>query len=205
MRVSVTLLDSYRYWQHGDFFTEDAEAKAYDELVRRIQGERLPRTEDMERGIAWHAIAEQPAKYYEGNVYRCDGFDFDVDAANAVLIDLPPDRVCEVKMVEDICGVTLVGVADYMHGLTAGDLKLTRKVTPDKYADSLQWRAYLMMMRGASFRYHVAQPRVNREGVITLADYKTFPFYRTAETDDDVRRAVLEFAEFAAAVPGCAL
>ena len=87
MRVSVTLLDSYRYWKHGEFFTEEQERKSYEELVGRIRGEPFVRNEAMERGVAWHSVCETPAEYRQGPVYRCDGFDFDIDSADEILLD----------------------------------------------------------------------------------------------------------------------
>ena len=200
MRVSVTLLDSFRYWKQNEFWTEEAEQKALEELIARIRGEKLPQTDAMLRGIAWHKIAEDPHKYYDPSqdVYGCEGWTFNAADAGVILMDLPAERVCEVKMEIDVGPVQLVGIADYIDGCNAGDLKLSKKVEPDKYGESLQWMAYLRMMDGKGFRYHVAQPRTDRKtGAIKLADYKAFPFYRSPHTDAKVEEWCHEFYTFA--------
>lgn len=199
-RTAVTLLDSYRYYRDAEFYTEESEQRALDELVMRIRGERIPPTDVMLRGIAWHKVCEEPREHYDPDrdVYEADGFVFDAVTAGIILMDLPSDRVCEVKMTLEVGPLLLSGIADYIDGNIGGDYKLTKKVEPDKYADSCQWKAYLRMIDGKMFRYHVAQPRENRKtGVITLNDYKTFTFYRTPETDAQLERLCYDFWEFA--------
>jgi len=201
MRVSVTLLDSFLYWKYGEFFTEDAERKSYNELVSRIKGERTPQTEAMVRSIAFHKICEKPALYVDGAVFECDGWVFDWKSTQEFIEKLPEDRVTEVKMVEEVRGHTLVGKADYLRGVCAGDYKLSKKVTPDKYADSIQWKAYCLLSGVKKFTYHVAQPRENRKtGVVSLHDAKEFTYYPTHATDHQVLSTIDEFAEFAEAI-----
>ncbi len=200
VRLSVTLLDSFRYWREQEYFTEEAELRSYDELVARIMGERPEPNEAMLRGTAFHDIMEHPRERYHADrdTYESDGFIFDTEAVNQILLSLPPDRVCEVKMEQQIGDVTLVGIADYMYGCEAGDYKLPKKVHVDKYAESIQWMAYLMMMDGEAFKYHAAAPWSRRgSDVIYLRDYSVFPFYRAKETDQRVIKLVEQFVEFA--------
>lgn len=196
MRISVTLLDSFRYWRTEEFYTEEAEEQSYLELCARIRGEPPPQSEDMLRSIAFHKICEDPDEYKEGALYRCDGWEFDGISTGQFLLELPRDRVTEVKIEQEIAAHTLVGKADYMDGVWAGDQKLTKKVTPDKYGDSIQWMAYLMLADLEAFRYHCAQPRMYK-GVVHLKDYAMFPFYRSKNTDERVIRLVEEFGDFA--------
>jgi hypothetical protein len=199
-RTSVTLLDSYRYYRDAEFHTEESEQRALDELILRIHGERIPPNEAMMRGTAWHKVLEEPHEHYDADndLYVADGFAFDAVTTGVILMDLPSGRVPEVKMTLEVGPLLLVGIADYLDGTIGGDFKLTKKVEPDKYKDSCQWKAYLRMMDGRLFRYHVAQPRANRKtGVITLHDYKTFTFYRTPETDIQLERLCYDFWAFA--------
>ena len=203
MRVSVTLLDAYRYWRDSTFYTEESEQQSLDELIMRIRGEKPPQTDKMLRGIAFHEVMEHPHECYDDQIdaYESDGWIFSGPEIGMILMALPDHRVCEVKLEQDIGPVTLVGITDYMDGMDQGELKLTSKSAaswPDYFGDSFQWRAYLKMGDCSRMTYHVARPLTNRKtGLIKPVDYTTFTLYRTQDTDIAVERLVHEFYEFA--------
>jgi hypothetical protein len=174
VRTAVTLLDSFRYYRDAEFYTSEAEDRSLAELIMRIRGERTPQTDVMLRGIAWHDVCEHPDETYDANTdtYASQGYEFEAASAGAILMDLPPDRVCEVKMVETIGPLQVSGIADYLDGVVGGDMKLSKKVEPD------------------------AQPR-ERKGIVSLHDYKVFTFYRDEKTDRDVEELCEHFYEFA--------
>jgi hypothetical protein len=198
VRTAVTLLDSFRYYRDAEFYTSEAEDRSLAELILRIRGERTPQTDVMLRGIAWHDVCEHPDETYDANTdtYASQGYEFEAASAGAILMDLPPDRVCEVKMVETIGPLQVSGIADYLDGVVGGDMKLSKKVEPDKYFESVQWKAYCHLADLEMFRYHVAQPR-ERKGIVSLHDYKVFTFYRDEKTDRDVEELCEHFYEFA--------
>ena len=198
MRAAVTLLDAFRYYRDSEFHTDETEERSLAELIMRIRGERTPQTDAMLRGIAWHDVCERPTERYmqSTDTYVSGGYEFEAASAGVILMDLPADRVCEVKMVEDIGPITVSGIADYLDGVVGGDMKLTKKVEPDKFHDSIQWKAYCRIADLEMFRYHVAQPR-ERNDIVTLHDYKVFTFYRSEKTDRDVEEICEHFYEFA--------
>lgn len=188
MRISVTDLESYRYYR-------DSDEMALEDFLRRMRREEPP-TEQMMAGRALHSILED-AKPGSVDAAKRDGFDFLFDAECHVPLTPIRELKGEMEIQTPIGLVTLVGVVD---GLEAGiaDHKLTARFDAERYGDSYQWRCYLVMFGGHQFIYNVFVGREVEPRVWAITEFHRFPVYAYPEMRDDVEREVGEFAAFLA-------
>lgn len=189
MRLSVTELDAFRRYR-------DNEDVDLDALLRQLRREEPP-TRPMLAGKALHYVLEH-ATPGALETAEHDGFKFRF----ALDCDLPLPSVRELKgehLIPTSEGaVTLVGVVD---GLDVGvrDYKLTSRFDPERYADSYQWRCYLMMFGAPMFQYDVFVAQEDEEaGEYVVRDYHPMRFYAYPGMFEDVIREVDEFAGFVA-------
>lgn len=204
IRLSVTDLESFRYWKAD----EDASAEA---LVARLKHAEPP-TPQMAAGKAFAKLFEN-AKPGELFSAEADGWSFDFSRVDA---ELPQAAHREVKGELEIATpsgpVVLVGKVDGFDGLTVRDQKLTEKWDAERYTDSLQWRAYLLMFGARAFTYDVFLAKYdlddgrrgsrgfdNEEGPppanwVEIREYHPVTFYAYPGLREDVERAVAELA-----------
>lgn len=185
IRISVTDLESYRYWR-------SSEDSTLEDLIARLM-KRDPPTPQMEAGRAFARLFEQA----EDGAYDAadmDGwrFRFDLDAH----IELPPVRELKAESLFNTPSgpVTLVGKVDSLDGLTVHDQKLSERFEAERYVDSLQWRSYLVMFGAREFVYDVFLGRYDGMHV-TVYDYHALHFHAYPNMKRDVERAVNELAE----------
>lgn len=185
IRLSVTMLDSYLYFLRN-------EEMEFDALLRRLRGEE-PASPQMLAGHAFHSLLENAASGALDHA-SVDGFEF-VFALDAE-IALPNIRELKAeKLIETPSGpVTLVGKVDALDGITVRDYKLTERFDAERYVDSFQWRAYLMMFGAQRFVYDVFQCRYEAQRV-TVYDYQALPFCAYPGMERDVTDAVAALAE----------
>jgi hypothetical protein len=190
IRLSVTDLESYRWWK-------DREDSDLSTLLAQLAHTDTP-TPAMEAGRAFAKLFETAQ---HGEIFSCSvdgwGFTFDLDEEIAI-----PD-VRELKA-EQIFNtphgpVTLVGKVDGFDG-TVYDQKLTERFDIEgKYTDSLQWRAYLVMFDAQRFLYDVfVGRRDDARKDVTIYEYHRVPFYAYPSMRADVERAVCELAAIVA-------
>lgn len=186
LRISVSDLESFRYWQAN-------EDLGIAFLISRLKHEDPP-TPAMEAGRAFAKMFERcsPGNLDEVTV---DGWTFDFSALNQA-IAVPEVRELKAEEVFQTPSgpVTLVGMVDGLDGTTVHDQKLTERWDAERYLDSLQWRAYLVMFKATRFIYDVFQGRYDGQRV-TIYGYEAMPFYAYPGIRDDVQRAVNELAE----------
>jgi hypothetical protein len=190
LRISVSDLDSYRYWK-------GAEDQDLEVLLGRLRGDEPP-SPQMAAGQAFHKLMEE-AKEGEILGRDVDGwkirFSLDID----IELALPPIRELKTECpLETPSGrILLVGKVDAMDGLTVRDYKLTERFDAERYVDSLQWRAYLMMFGGNRFIYDVFQAGY-ADDLVTIYDYHALSFYPYPNMEKDVLREVHALAEIVA-------
>ena len=189
IRLSVSDLESYRYWKER----EDSTVK---DLLARL-AHTSPPTPQMEAGRALARVFER-ANGDDLHIITVDGWTFDFTQLDATL-DLAPIREIKAEIeIETPSGpVTLVGKADGLHGLRVRDQKLTERYEAERYLDSLQWRAYLTMFGAREFIYDVFVGRYSGN-LVTIYDYERLPFHAYPNMRADVERAVCELAEVVA-------
>ena len=104
-------------------------------------------------------------------------------------------------------GGVLSGRPDAVRGRQVIDYKTTKRIDLERYADSLQWRCYLMMLPWAdTFRYEVfrigrvtqtKRPERGHSGqIVTIDGHSRLDLNRYDGLEQDVRNAVYEYAEF---------
>lgn len=185
IRISVTDLESYRYWKADEDST-------LEDLLIRLRHEEPP-TPAMRAGRAFARLFEEAGPGLL-SVVDVDGWRFDFSRMEGE-IALPAVREIKAEMrVDTPAGqVTLVGQTDGLDGTVVHDQKLTERWDAEKYIDSLQWRAYLVMFGATAFVYDVFQARY-QERHVTVLDYHPMTFYAYPTIRVDVERAVSELA-----------
>lgn len=190
MRLSVTLLDQYRYFRANEWAD-------YDKLIESVQGKFEP-TPAMRAGTALHHVFE--TRQFSAH---CDGepFWFDpesVDRAFGKYWEWPAihEARAEVEIDTELGPVTLSGQADALIGNTALELKSSDK-TPnlDRHMDSLQWRAYCLAFEIRRVDYILAQIK-EKDGVWSVVDCQELPLYPYPDLKSDLERWTNDFVVF---------
>lgn len=189
IRISVTDLDGYLYWLAS-------ETSELDELIARLRGQEEP-SPQMLAGRAFHRLFENAQGGGEIGKACIDGwrFEFALDKEIAVpdIRELKGEMVIPTKAGP----VTLVGKVDALHGATVIDYKLTERFDAERYADSYQWRAYLLMFGARRFDYEVFQCRYDDNDVV-IYDHHPMSFYAYDGMRRDVESLVADLADIVA-------
>jgi hypothetical protein len=203
IRLSVSDLETYRYWK-------DAEDSTLDDLVARLTRKEPP-TPQMEAGAAFAKLMEH-ASGRSLDVEEVDGWVFSFDLEGEIALAPVRELKAEVVFETPSGPVTLVGKVDGIDG-KIHDQKLTESFDAERYLDSLQWRAYLVMFGAREFVYDVFRAKYEREpghtdedgkyikgpikqpGEITITEYHPVSFYAYPNIRADVEAAVRELAE----------
>lgn len=201
LRISVSDLETYRYWK-------DDEDGTLDELVARLT-KKEPPTPQMQAGNAFAKVMERAKTGSVLDVAAMDGWEFHFEVETEIA--LPPVRELKAEVVFDTPSgpVTLVGKVDGIDG-EIHDQKLTEKFDAERYLDSLQWRCYLVMFNAQSFVYDVFRAKYERDkgstddegeytkgeptGKITVTEYHPVRFYTYPDIRADVQQALNELA-----------
>ncbi len=189
IRMSVSDLESYRYWR-------DNEDSTMEQLVARLRHTE-PATPAMAAGSALAKLFELHAGS-DVDVETVDGWTFDFSAMEGTM---PLAAVREIKaevLFDTPRGmVTLVGKVDGLAGRQVRDQKLTERWDAERYLDSLQWRAYLVMFGGTEFVYDVFQRgklKNDDDRYVEVRSYNPMTFYTYPNVVHDVQEAVNELA-----------
>jgi hypothetical protein len=186
MRIAVTALETWRYWKASEDST-------VDELIAKLTYAEPP-TPQMAAGAAFAKLMEH-ARDRALHDEEQDGwsFYFDLDGELA----LPAVRELKGEMtLETPSGlVTLVGKVDGYDGKVY-DQKLSERIDAERYFDSLQWRAYLLMFGAREFVYDLFHAKYESEGQrVTVGEHQRLSFFAYPNMRQDVERAVAELAD----------
>jgi hypothetical protein len=189
LRISVSDLESYRYWK-------DSEESDLDQLVARLL-HKDPPTPQMGAGKALARLFEhaQAGAFVDESV---DGWNFHFQLDGELRLPVVSELKAEEVFETPSGPVTLVGMVDGLDGRTVHDQKLSEKFDAERYVDSLQWRAYLAMFGAREFVYDVFVGRYGKdeeEGHVTIYDYHRLQFFAYPNMRADVEKAVNELAE----------
>ena len=112
-------------------------------------------------------------------------------------LNLPQTRElkAEVLIPTQYGDVELVGRVDAIDG-AVHDFKLTERFDAERYAHSLQWRAYLMMFGAQKFVYHVFEGRQESGGLWCINNYHDLTFWSYPDMAEEVRLEVEALAGF---------
>ena len=147
IRLSVSDLETFRYWKDND---EPVEA-----LIAQLRGQAEP-SHEMQASRAFHQLLEtiEPGAEID-RMQHPDGWLFEFDLDCDLFVPKVRELKAEVPWKTPSGPVTLVGKVDHMSGLTVADYKLSERFEAERYTDSFQWRAYLAMFKCRRFVYHV--------------------------------------------------
>lgn len=172
-----------------------------DDFLAYMRRQSAP-TDDMAAGSAFHALlenAEVGQEFDDIEGVESDGFRFFFDALDAELA-LPPLREESVERIYQTPSgpVLLRGKVDGFEPRTVLDYKLTfGQFDAERYADSLQWRAYLDMTSEPRFRHVVFEGKRIERGV-WIRGVHDFEQWAYADMGAEVLRRVSELAAFVA-------
>jgi len=188
MRISVTDLDQLAYYRQS----EDMELQ---EIIDRLERKDFVKSRAMQVGTAWHSVLET-AIYGDLISIERDGVRFAVKFDTA--LELP--ELAEVKgeksYVIDGMDVVLSGRVDCLTGLLIQDHKATGRPDPERYFESMQWRAYLTIFGADVFEYFLWHVDADKDPVPVL-DLHRFKLYRYPDMESDLHYAVSDFVSFA--------
>lgn len=114
-----------------------------------------------------------------------------------IALNLPQTRElkAEVLIPTRYGEVELVGKVDAIDG-AVHDFKLSERFDAERYAHSLQWRAYLSMFGAQKFVYHVFEGRQEKGGLWCIYTYHDLTFWGYPAMAEDVRQEVEALAGF---------
>lgn len=180
LRISPSLVDSFRYYRDTEFDSAEAQEAKLDELRAQIRGEKREPSEVMLRGRAWHEAVQTGLS----EVVLEDGgasYRFDPRAVQAVWDNRPADSFAEVSGTLELpeIGVVMHLRTDGLVGNEIHEDKTTSRIDADRYVNTCQWRAYLEAFECALVVYHVVRlGKPRNSDVWEVKDYLPFRQYR---------------------------
>lgn len=185
--VHVSELETVRYWR-------DREDTTIGMLISDLREGKTP-TRQMEAGKAFAKMWEH-ATESDLDVFSVDGWTFRFDGNMCAPVPSVRELQGELLFMTPHGPITLVGHCDGLDGREVRDQKLTEKWDAERYVDSLQWRAYLVMFDADRFVYDVFVGRYDSKGAptVTITEYHPVSFFTYPQLADDVQRAVDELA-----------
>ena len=194
IRLRVSNLDAWVRFKEPEREEYDV---SVEDFIAQLKRESEP-NDTMRAGTAFHSVLEglKAGDELGADGIEVDGFTFRITADEA--IHLPDTRECETpeRIFHTWVGpVSLQGRLDGWDGFTVYDHKLTGKFDAERYGDSMQWRAYLLLTGARRFRYYVYEQKT-KDRDVTIHDIHTLTFWAYPEMEEDVSRRVCELTEF---------
>lgn len=175
-RISVTTLESFRRYVE-EVSSWDTEEKFIESLSGEFKG-----NDKTEFGTAYHSLIEGDWKTYDKNddSLEVGDFIFSWDQAEPGLLY----KKAHLNMVHEMVvsktfetkrgPIQVSGRVDGIEGISIRDIKTKFRAPKDQeYIDSLQWKAYLIMMELDIFYYDIFE--VKRFDTLPIQKPYTFP------------------------------
>lgn len=199
VRLSVTMLDTFV----SGMDNQDMSAL---QLAERLFMPLVDVPLAMRAGTALHACLEHATDADDLALSLTEGWDKFVFLLPDDLegtVELGHTREHKSVMPLPELDAQLVGKYDALTGSHVIDHKLTGRFDHERYIDSLQWRAYLMMTGKPRFAYQVfehggiPEPDEHDNRVITIKKYHRMEMCAYPGMADDVMDVVSELVSFA--------
>lgn len=194
IRLRVSDLDQWVRYIEPERPEYEVSTESFLAYMRREE----PPSDAMLCGKAFHTLMENLTEQSWIDEEEIDGFRFEF--GGDYRITLPTEREGSIEKVYDTAHgpVLLRGRFDGREPGGLLDYKLTTSTfDAERYAESLQWRAYLDMADERRFRYLVFQAK-RKEQEVWIHDMHPLVFWRYPEMSADVRTRVEELAGFVA-------
>lgn len=196
IRLRVTDLDLWVRFLEPE--REEFEV-SLDDFLRQMRRES-PATPDMKAGQAFHTLMEraQTGETLDGGLTGIEQDGFYFHFTEDFEVELPRGREDSVERIYQTPSgaVLLRGKVDASDPVTVTDYKLSSTFDAERYAASLQWRAYLDMTGAKRFRYLVFEGRRDERGDVWIYGLHRLEFWSYPEMHADVERRVGELADF---------
>lgn len=192
IRLRVSNLDAWCKFLEPEIPEWEVEQ---EDFIAQLRGETEP-NDAMLAGTAFHALMETANLGDEHGHAVSQGFTFAF--TEEIAIELPVTRESEISRIYDTPSgpVLLTGHIDgQLADGTVIDYKLTKTFDAERYADSMQWRAYLDIIGARRFRYIAIENKLEDRHVIVRGAH-TLDFWAYPEMHADVQQRVAELAEF---------
>lgn len=202
IRISPSLIDSYRYWRTTDFEYPDRERASLEELLSAIRGEPREPTEAMARGLAWHQALEEEVQEEQDTLeIHTKGHLFRFSAAEVALLrqQLPAlgNRELRGRLELPEAGAVMYLRTDGIAGNIIHEHKTTGRIDVDRYTATSQWRAYLLAFECKQVVYHVVRLYKNRrENLWQVKEYLPFSQYAYPRMREDLVADAAELCAF---------
>lgn len=206
LRLSVTMLDTYVYGMANEDMSSEA-------LAYELFGHKKP-SMAMRMGNAFHRMLENHpldmpllengfSAYATNQKYQ---FVLPNHLNGVIELGILREQKYEWRIFNDL---TLVGKIDAETPSKLIDHKLTYQFDPERYMDSMQWRAYLAMRNKSHFTYqvfeHTGLPQFNPEATqslglplpVIIKNYHRLDQYAYAGMQDDIKAVAHDLATFA--------
>ncbi len=175
-RISVTQVESFRYYLENEYVTK---SNFIDSLLKKSEPSKF-----MLMGTAYHSILETPQKYYnkQQKNFICNGFEFkEIDMLKSIdNIDYNfPFEVKQVKQITTTFGiVNLVAKVDQLcYGSVVENKTCWNGFNWEKYYLSLQRKFYADIFGVDIVKYNVFEMNDTIKDGIKLKDIHQFKFY----------------------------
>ena len=163
-------------------------------LLDRLRGQG-EENDAMRAGTAFHSFLEHAQPGESVTEFDSDGIHFVLDLDDELAVPRVRECKTEKQYVVDGLPVTLVAKADTVEGRIVSDYKLSADFDAEKYTESMQWRAYLVLFDADRFDYCVFSNK--RKGdTVTVTDFDRMSFYRYPEVEADVVRCLKDLVRF---------
>lgn len=186
IRLSVTDVDAIMAWMDSE--------QDLNVLLRRLRREEPP-TEAMKAGRAFHSVMEHATE--DLTTAERDGYKFRFCLNSEIALPPIKELKGEMEVHTSVGPVTLVGIVDGMQGRIVTDYKLTSYFDAERYMNSFQWKAYLMMFKANRFNYEVFTAK-EELGEYLIMSHDTLPLCRYEDLERDVLREINHGAKFVA-------
>jgi hypothetical protein len=159
---------------------------------------RAPESPEMQAGKAFHEVLEHAVEGDQIGSIEAGGLRFHFDC-DADLVAMPEREGAIIEKVYPtrVGPALLRGRTDARDGLTVVDYKLTFSTfDAERYAESMQWRAYLDMTGRRKFAYQVFKAKWDGDSDIIVQESHLLTFWAYPEMHGDVQQCVEALAEF---------
>ncbi len=208
LRLSATLLDSYRLFKGGD---GGFEIITVEDMIARVRKEPVEETQPMRMGNAFHAVAQEPDQYCEvyndAPVYVWNEVAFDAEAIDKVVEDinerpgLVEFKTEDLVIDTDYGPVRIVCQADVLSGRDVFEYKTSLKpITPQKlerYMESMQWRAYSLAFNASAVHYRIVELKLLKDvDIWTVDKVHCLPLYPYPSMATDIAQVANELSRW---------
>lgn len=199
--ISPSRLDNYLQFMTGKLYDlPNAPDYTIDAFIDSLLQIRKPSSmRKANAGTFGHSMLESLVytDYVEG--YWFDGINYCISEWIINIdcdIEVPVPIIRESPVTAVIAGCPIKGTVDAIDGYCVYDHKFTGQVDIEKYMESMQWKAYLLMTGRMKFVYNLFTVKVDdTENIMTIRDYTPLILWGYPGMREEVEQTIIEYRE----------